>query len=263
MDQYTVKELTPIIQNLQDLEDPLWDILEEDPRKSVHALLKRQGRLLESQKRLQEEHRQRLQYENEIYDNYPQALIAGIDEVGRGPLAGPVVAASVILPQEVDALVGVTDSKQLSRKDRQDFANRIQSVAIDYHVAIVEASDIDRLNIYEATRQAMAAAVKGLRHRPDVLLIDAMTLDLPQKQRSLVKGDQKSLSIAAASILAKEVRDSMMEEYGHIYPEFGFDQHMGYGTAQHRQALKTYGYTPIHRRSFKPISDMTQVYSQG
>ena len=177
--------------------------------------------------------------------------IAGVDEVGRGPLAGPVVAAAVILPVDFYH-PGLTDSKQMSKKQRLAAYEHIQEVA-EVAIGIVEPEEIDRINIYQASKQAMQQAVAQLT--PDALLVDAMTLDVDLPQESLIKGDARSISIAAASVVAKETRDTMMEQYAMIYPEYGFEQHAGYGTAQHLQALDRVGVTPIHRKTFKPVLD--------
>ncbi|WP_214848878.1 ribonuclease HII [Exiguobacterium sp. s138] len=222
----------------------------EDERKGVVTALK------QAERRLLHEEQQRVQFqERSLFEDRYRAQghqrIAGVDEVGRGPLAGPVVAAAVILPAGFYH-PGLTDSKQMSKKQRSAAYQHIQEVA-EVAIGIIEPEEIDRINIYQASKQAMQQAVAQLT--PDALLVDAMTLDVDFPQESLIKGDARSVSIAAASVIAKETRDTMMEQYAVLYPEYGFDQHAGYGTAQHLQALDRVGVTPIHRKTFKPVLD--------
>lgn len=182
-------------------------------------------------------------------------LIAGVDEVGRGPLAGPVVAAAVILPHDFDVL-DVIDSKQLSAKKRDELYDKIIEKAISIGVGRVEASIIDEINIYEAARVAMTEAVNQLAPIPEALLIDAMRLDLDLPQEFLIKGDARSNSIGAASIIAKVTRDRLMDSYGLKYPGYGFEKNAGYGTKEHLEGIKKIGITPIHRKTFAPIKDI-------
>lgn len=178
-------------------------------------------------------------------------LVAGLDEAGRGPLAGPVVAAAVVLPPRV-RLPGVYDSKRLSARQREESFSLLQKRASAIGIGIVEAGEIDRLNIHRASLKAMEKAVAALPCFPDFLLIDGLfTLDLPVSQRAIVKGDQKCLSVAAASIVAKVTRDRIMIAYHQQYPEYNFARHKGYGTKEHLQALEKYGRCPIHRRTFR------------
>ena len=178
-------------------------------------------------------------------------LIAGIDEAGRGPLAGPVVAAAVIIPQDI-ALAGIDDSKKLTEVKREGLFNQIATHALAVGVGILSEKEIDCINILQASLKAMHLAVEKLRFRPDHLLIDGnQTLRTwLGNQTAIVKGDQKSLSIAAASIIAKVTRDRIMVEYDKQYPEYGFAKHKGYGTKAHVQAIQKYGRCPIHRNSF-------------
>ena len=179
-------------------------------------------------------------------------LVCGIDEAGRGPLAGPVVAGAVILPADCRILY-LNDSKKLSEKRREELFLEIKEKAVSWAVGIASPEEIDEINILQATYRAMRQAVGQLNPAPGVLLNDAVTiLELPESltQVPIIKGDAKSVSIAAASILAKVTRDHMMIEYDKIYPEYGFARHKGYGTAVHISALKEYGPCPIHRRSF-------------
>ena len=180
--------------------------------------------------------------------------IAGIDEAGRGALFGPVVAAAVILNPK-RRIVGLDDSKKLVPDRRTELALRIREHAIAWAVAEMDAARIDAWNIYQASRQAMTAAFQQLSIAPDYLLIDAMELDVLVEQKSLIKGDARSVSIAAASILAKTHRDTRMDEWDAVYPGYGFAQHKGYGTPEHLEALKRLGPTPLHRYSFAPVRE--------
>jgi ribonuclease HII len=184
--------------------------------------------------------------------------IAGVDEVGRGALFGPVVAAAVILPECLDELAraGLKDSKQLVREQREELDQRIRAMALAVSVAEVDAATIDRVNIYQASRMAMLEAVLGLAIVPDHLLIDAMRLDHPCRQTKLIYGDALSLSIAAASVIAKVHRDALMRELDGIHPGYGLASHKGYGTPEHRRALVEIGPCPLHRRSFAPVREV-------
>src|SRR5277367_4588185 len=181
--------------------------------------------------------------------------IAGVDEVGRGALFGPVVAAAVILPERMSGLAraGLKDSKQLTREQREKLDRRIRRMALAVCVAEVDAATIDRVNIYQATRIAMLEAVLGLTLAPDHLLIDAMRLDHPCRQTKLIYGDSLSLSIAAASVVAKVHRDALMRELDAVHPGYGLASHKGYGTPEHRRALVEFGPCALHRRSFAPL----------
>lgn len=176
--------------------------------------------------------------------------ICGIDEAGRGPLCGPVVAAAVILPDEYNILY-INDSKKLSETKREEVYKEIDKYAVAYGVGIVSPERIDEINILQATYEAMRTAIHKLSVKPDILLNDAVTIPMVDiKQVPIIKGDAKSQSIAAASIAAKVTRDHLMEEYDKLYPEYGFAKHKGYGTAAHIKAIKEYGPCPIHRRTF-------------
>ena len=183
-------------------------------------------------------------------ENEDCALICGIDEAGRGPLAGPVAAGAVILPRDCTILY-LNDSKKLSEKRREELFLEIKEKALAWNVAVVSPARIDEINILQATYEAMRAAIGGLSQMPDLLLNDAVTIpgmEIPQIP--IVKGDAKSVSIAAASILAKVTRDHLMAEYDKLYPGYGFAKHKGYGCESHIAALKEFGPCPIHRRSF-------------
>ena len=178
------------------------------------------------------------------------ALICGVDEAGRGPLAGPVVAGAAILPKD-SRIFYLNDSKKLSEKRREELFVRIKEEAIAWSVGIVGPERIDEINILQATYEAMRQAIGNLSQTPDLLLCDAVTIpEVKIPQISIIKGDAKSLSIAAASVLAKVTRDHMMEGYDKLYPQYGFGKHKGYGTAAHIQAIREFGPCPIHRRTF-------------
>ena len=182
--------------------------------------------------------------------------VAGVDEVGVGPLAGPVLAAAVILPQGA-ALRGVDDSKKLTAALREELEVKIRAVAIGVGIGIVEPEEIDRLNIYRAALEAMRQAVMALPVAPEHVLVDARRIpSLTMAQTPLIKGDSRSYSIAAASIIAKVARDRIMRELDQRYPQYGFRDHMGYGTAQHLTAIDRYGPSPVHRRSFAPVREL-------
>ena len=176
--------------------------------------------------------------------------VAGIDEVRRGPLAGPVVCAAVILPEDGDIIKGINDSKKLSEKKREELDKLIREKAIAVSVARVEPDEIDEINILRATEKCMKLAAEGLNEKPDVVLVDALVPDLPYKTIGIIKGDAKSYAIGAASIVAKVYRDNLMREYDKIYPEYGFEKNKGYGTKEHIDALKENGYCRIHRKTF-------------
>lgn len=178
------------------------------------------------------------------------AHICGIDEVGRGPLAGPVVAGAVILPKDC-SLLYLNDSKKLSEKKREELYEKIMETAVSVGIGYNTPARIDEINILQATYEAMREAVGNLSVKPDLLLNDAVTIpEIEIRQVPIIKGDAKSISIAAASIVAKVTRDRLMVKYGEVYPEYGFASHKGYGTALHREAIKKYGPAPIHRKSF-------------
>lgn len=206
-------------------------------------------RKLTEEKRLEELKRLEVMKEFELkYDAH--VLVCGIDEAGRGPLAGPVVAGAVILPRDCEILF-LNDSKKLSEKRREALFEEIQEKALAVGLGVVGPDRIDEINILQATYEAMRTAVSKLGMVPEILLNDAVTiplLDIPQIP--IVKGDGKSVSIAAASIMAKVTRDHMMEEYDKLFPQYGFAKHKGYGTGAHISALKEHGPCPIHRRSF-------------
>jgi ribonuclease HII len=181
--------------------------------------------------------------------------IAGVDEAGRGPLAGPVFAAAVILKPDAK-FTHVDDSKKLSEKQRLLALEEIKAQSISISIGISSVEEIDLINIYRASREAMISAIKHLKVKPDYLLIDAMPIEIDIPFESIIKGDQKSISIACASIVAKTARDAYMLEMDKLFPNYGFKNHKGYGTKEHLLALETYGITPIHRKTYEPVKSM-------
>ncbi len=191
----------------------------------------------------------KLIYERQLHAE-GKKFVCGVDEVGRGPLAGPVVCAAAIMPED-DIIEGVDDSKKLSAKKREKLSEMIKQRAIAYAICRVEPQVIDEINILQATRLCMKNAIESLSVRPDFVLTDGnMTLDIDIPQRSIIKGDAQCYCIGAASIIAKVERDAVMEEYAKVYPHYGFEKNVGYGTAVHIEAIKQFGLTPVHRRSF-------------
>jgi ribonuclease HII len=188
-------------------------------------------------------------------------MIAGVDEVGRGALFGPVVAAAVILPEGL-RIRGLRDSKQLLREDRERMAKIVERKAIAFAIEEIDAATIDRVNIYQATRLAMTAAVARLAPSPDHLLIDAMRLDVGCAQTSIIYGDSLSISIAAASVMAKVYRDALLRELDLQYPQYGLASHKGYATPEHRAALLRYGPCELHRRSFRPVAQSSLPWDE-
>lgn len=193
------------------------------------------------------------EYENNLY-NKGLEFIGGVDEVGRGPLIGSVVAACVVLPKGF-ALEGLTDSKKLSEKKRDIFYDIIMEKAIAVGIGIVDEKKIDEINIYEATKVAMLKAIQNTNIKLEHVLIDAMPLDIDIPTTSIIKGDSKSISIAAASVIAKVTRDRMMYDLDKKYPMFDLASNKGYGTKKHIEAIRKYGITKYHRLSFKPVND--------
>ena len=184
--------------------------------------------------------------------------VCGVDEAGRGPLAGPVFAAAVILKPGVK-LTRVDDSKKLSEKKRLSALEEIKKHALSISIAIGSVEDIDRINIYRATREAMESAIRHLSVAPDFILTDAMPLLAFRNVEDIIKGDQKSISIAAASIVAKTARDEYMKKMAELFPQYGFEKHKGYGTKEHMNALQIFGPCPIHRKSYQPVKDVMHV----
>ena len=251
---YTIKELEAALA-APEVSEEFLAACREDPRKAAARLVRRY-------EKAQAEHARLLKmyaYEHEAWARGHE-IVAGVDEAGRGPLAGPVSVAAVILPHDL-CLPKLNDSKKLSAKVREELFDEIQEKAIAVGTALIDAQTIDRVNIYQATINGMYEAIFSLQPEPQEVLIDAVPLEnLPMASQSIIKGDAKSASIAAASIIAKVTRDRLMDECDKIYPEYGFAQHKGYGTAQHIEALKKYGPCPIHRRSFEPVRSLVRDF---
>ena len=244
----TIREIKEELQAASGTErEKLLELYREDTRSGVVSLVKKYDR----EKELLEKEKQRIE-DMKVYENTYSHVgwICGIDEAGRGPLAGPVVAGAVILPED-SKILWLNDSKQLSAKKREELYDVIMEEAISVGVGYASPARIDEINILQATYEAMQHAVEDLDVVPDLLLNDAVTIPLiPIRQVGIIKGDARSLSIAAASIMAKVTRDRMMVEYAELYPEYGFEKNKGYGSAEHREALKKYGPCPIHRSTF-------------
>jgi len=249
INEMTVKEVKNKIKALSLIEaKSLIDVLEGDHRKSINAIAKKIKKEIQGVKKEKERIEKLWAFEKNITKGY--SLVAGIDEVGRGPLAGPVVCAAVILPKDYQ-LIGIDDSKKVKKEDRERLFEEINEKAIGVGIGMCDEKIIDDINILEATKVAMKKAIDDLENKPDFLLIDALTLDdISIKQKGIIKGDAKSVSIAAASIVAKVTRDRLMYAYDEKYPGYGFLTNVGYGTEEHRTALKEIGATPIHRKSF-------------
>ena len=246
----SISEIKAELENAdKDTRESLLELCKKDTRKGVLKLVEK----YEKQKAAMAEELERLKKMHEFEDKYSEyEYIAGIDEAGRGPLAGPVVAASVILPKDCEILY-LNDSKQLSAKRRDELFDEIKQKAIAYGIGIVSQGRIDDINILQATYEAMREAIGRMseKQNPDLLLVDAVHIpDVDIKQVGIVKGDAKSVSIAAASILAKVTRDRFMVEMVKLYPEYGFASHKGYGSKSHIEAIKKYGASPIHRQTF-------------
>lgn len=253
----TIKDIKEALAQIDCLDDDRWDLYASDIRIGVQKAIVQRKKAIQAE--IDEDVRLEtmLRYEKELYQKGYQA-IAGIDEVGRGPLAGPVVTACVILPKDCK-IRHLNDSKKIPKKYHEEIYEEVLARALGVGIGIVDNDTIDRVNIYEATKLGMLQAIeqmKGEVTKPDYLLIDAMQLDTPIPQLSLIKGDANSLSIAAASIVAKVTRDRMMAEYAKEYPGYAFDKNVGYSTKDHLAGLKQYGVTPIHRKSFEPIKSM-------
>ena len=252
----TIKEVKERLAMIDELDHPFFEELILDGRAGVQAAISKRKR--ELQKQVDEDLRleKMLAYEKELYTQGID-LIAGVDEVGRGPLAGPVVAAAVILPKGCK-IPGLNDSKKIPKSKHKEIYEAVLQNAIAIGIGVKDNQVIDQVNIYEATKLAMMEAIGQLDPQPQHLLIDAMKLDLPIPQTSIIKGDANSLSIAAASIVAKVTRDQMMEEFDKEYPGYDFAQNAGYGTAKHLAGLDKLGVTSIHRRSFEPVKSMCE-----
>ena len=249
----TIKEVKEQLAILRDLDDPRWASFEEDSRTGVQAAIRKRRKAILAELAEEERLETLLNYES-LYARGIE-LIAGVDEVGRGPLAGPVVAAAVILPK-LCKIKGLNDSKKIPKSKHEAIYNQVMKEAVAVGIGIKDNYVIDDVNIYEATKLAMIEAIEKLNPQPEHLLIDAMNLDLPIEQTSIIKGDANSLSIAAASIVAKVTRDKMMADYEQEFPGYAFAKNAGYGTKEHLSGIDKFGVTPIHRRSFEPIKSI-------
>ncbi|MDD2504349.1 MAG: ribonuclease HII [Clostridia bacterium] len=244
----TISEVKEIIQR-ENISDSLLAAMKDDSRIGIQKLLERYYREQEDKIKIQEKSQYMLVYERKLWSK-AYSFLGGIDEAGRGPLAGPVVSACVILPKEL-LIEGVDDSKKLSPAKREYFFDIIMEKALAVGFGIIDHNRIDKVNIYQATIESMEQAVKACSQAPDYLLLDAMRLNnIKIPQLSLIGGDGKSQSIAAASITAKVTRDRIMEGFAKIYPEYGFEKHKGYGTEEHVEAIRKHGLSPVHRQSF-------------
>ncbi|HEM4252169.1 TPA: ribonuclease HII [Streptococcus suis] len=250
----TIKEVTALLAQVDSLDSPVWDQLSQDERAGVQAAIKKRRKELEKEAAEDVRLEAMLCYEKALYENGVE-FIAGIDEVGRGPLAGPVVAAAVILPKGCKIRY-LNDSKKIPKSKHEAIYQEVMERAVAVGVDVKDAAVIDQVNIYEATKLAMLEALGQLSREPEHLLIDAMKLDTPIPQTSIIKGDANSLSIAAASIVAKVTRDKMMADYDKEFAGYGFAKNAGYGTAEHLEGLNKLGITPIHRKTFEPIKSM-------
>lgn len=256
MDLRTLEDLREAVAAGPPYTQELLAALQSDPRAGAHSLYER---CLRFQADLDKEHNRlesMLVFEHAARTN-GFSRIAGVDEAGRGPLAGPIVAAAVVLAEPVP---GLNDSKQLTAEQRDMLFDALQGKEHDIGVALVDAAEIDRIGIQAANYGAMAQAVAKLKKAPDFLLVDGFALPgVVQPQQRLIKGDSRSLSIAAASIIAKVTRDRIMESLDRDYPEFGFGKHKGYATSEHLAALAQHGPCPIHRKSFAPIAKAVET----
>ena len=250
----TIKEIKEELARITELSSPLFKEFEKDSRSGVQKEIEKRKKAIQAEIDENLRLEAMLNYEKELYAQ-GISLIAGVDEVGRGPLAGPVVAAAVILPKNCK-IKGLNDSKKIPKKKHQEIFQAVKDKALAIGIGIMDNHVIDQVNIYEATKLAMKEAISKLDLQPEHLLIDAMKLDLPITQTSIIKGDANSLSIAAASIIAKVTRDKIMANYDKEFPGYDFSQNAGYGTTKHLEGLEKHGVTPIHRKSFEPIKTL-------
>lgn len=228
--------------------------LRDDPRRGAQTLARVLDKRLESIRKERRRIAKLFAFRDELFERGVR-VVAGIDEVGVGPLAGPVVAAAVILPEQVD-LPGLNDSKKLTRRAREELDVAIRAQALAFGIGEADSGEIDCINILQATLQAMQRAVEALGRSPEHLLVDARTIPgVGCTQTAIVGGDARDASIAAASIVAKVHRDALMRRFDSDHPGYGFTRHMGYGTAEHMAALQRLGPSPIHRRSFAPVAN--------
>ena len=257
----TIKEIRELLATVKELDNPLFLEFEKDTRSGVQKEINKRKKVIQAEREENLRLENMLSYEKELYKQ-GMTLIAGVDEVGRGPLAGPVVATAVILPKDCK-IRGLNDSKKIPKKKHLEIYQAVQDQALAIGIGIMDNHIIDQVNIYEATKLAMKEAISQLSPQPEHLLIDAMQLDLPISQTAIIKGDANSLSIAAASIVAKVTRDSLMKDYDDQYPGYDFTANAGYGTAKHLEGLEKLGVTPIHRTSFEPIKSLVAANKES
>lgn len=250
MNRYTISELEEMLSN-STYEDyvNIKALVKDDPRKNVQNLITKTEKRFQNQEKLKKEYYTRKKYELALL-NQNYKYIAGVDEVGRGPLAGPVYAAAVILDLNKD-IYGVKDSKKLSETQRISLSSEIKEKCLAYSIAFATIEEIDSHNILNATKLAMKRAIEGLSIRPEYILVDAIAIDgIEIPQTPIIKGDDLSVSIGAASIIAKVERDKYMEDMSSNYPQYLFDKNKGYGTKEHTDAIKEYGICELHRKTF-------------
>lgn len=253
MQDLTIKEIKERLKS-KNIDKNFFQALKADPRKGVKTLVKTLEKQEQQKLQLEKQFQKMRTIENHLIDRGYSSIV-GIDEAGRGPLAGPVTAAAVILPQDFK-LLGLTDSKQLNENTRDKFYDMILDQALAAEVVFIDNDTIDQTNILEATKTAMRQAVAQLDTPIDYVLIDAVDISpLPYPSKSIIKGDAKSITIAAASILAKVARDREMARIHKQYPVYQLDQNKGYGTKEHLLAIEKYGATPYHRKTFAPVRE--------
>jgi ribonuclease HII len=253
MEKWTIEQIEKKLFAEEFIEEDFLHSLRNDGRKGVQRILVKWEKQEQLKKQLHEHFISMTAFEKQ-YSLEGYKYIAGIDEAGRGPLAGPVVAGAVILPEDF-YLPGLNDSKKIPEVKREEYYDVIMEKALAAEVGIISSEEIDAINILQATKKAMLVAISRLSVSPDFLLVDAVKLDTPYPSEALIKGDARSISIAAASIIAKVTRDRIMKEISLEYPQYGFDANMGYGTAEHLKAINEYGVTPYHRKTFAPIKE--------
>ncbi len=253
MNNLTIKQLKAALED-ENIENHTLEMLKNDKRIGVIKLLKSYNAKQEKKALKLAEFKQKIDFDKS-FSNDRSLIVAGFDEAGRGPLAGPVVAACVVFSQDIE-YIEIDDSKRVTKEARKQMEKQIKNKALAYAICEASVEEIDELNILEATKLAMKRCLDELSINPDLLLLDAINIDSTIRQESIIKGDQKSLCIGAASILAKEYRDNIMNEIHNKYPQYAFNSHVGYGTKRHIEAIKEYGAIKgIHRQSFAPISE--------
>ncbi|HET7657841.1 MAG TPA: ribonuclease HII [Bacillales bacterium] len=252
----TIHEIKKLLfsEEAESLSSEDWHHLYQDKRKGVQQLLVQWQKQKEKIAKLERNYESMSTYEQALWKQ-GDTYVAGVDEAGRGPLAGPVVAAAVIL-NPAKPILGLNDSKQLTETIRESLYHEIKEKAVAIGIGRVEVKEIDRLNIYHAAKLAMTKAIGGLNIQPDHVLVDAMELPITVPQTSIIKGDCRSVSIAAGSIIAKVTRDHLMKKLAERHPYYGFSRNFGYGTAEHLKGLEQHGVCDQHRRSFAPVKNL-------